>query len=59
MEGLTKRVYDFEMKAKRGRGMPCARLLDGFKQACNVRALELTDAKVMCMDRKQWMQWRT
>ena len=35
-------------------GRPCTSWLDGVKKACNTRALELSDAKVKCMDRDQW-----
>ena len=36
-----------------GRDRPCTRWLNGVEKACDARALELRDAKVMCMDREQ------
>ena len=47
-ERLTKRVYGSEVEGRRYGGRPFTRRLDGVKKACNVRSLELRDAKVTC-----------
>ena len=42
------------MDGRRTVGRPCTRWLDGNREACSARSLELRDAKVKCMDREQW-----
>ena len=34
------------MEGRRGRGVPCYKWLSGVKKYCNVKSLELRDAKV-------------
>ena len=50
-ERITKRVYELTVKARRERGRPYTRRLDGGKRACNARLLDLRGAKVKCTDR--------
>ena len=35
------------------KGRTCTRWFGGVKKACNARLLELSDAKVMCIEREQ------
>ena len=53
-EPLTERACNCEVEGRRVRGRPCTRGLDRVKKVCNAWSLELSDAKVMCLEREQW-----
>ena len=53
-ELLTQIVYKTDVERRRDRGRPCKSWLDGVKKECSARSLELSDAKVMCMNRQHW-----
>ena len=50
---LSQRVCVFEVEGSGDRGRPCMRWLDRVEKACYVWSIELSDAKVMCMDTEQ------
>ena len=47
---VTKKVSESEVERRTDRGRPCTSCLNGVKNSYNARALELSDAKVMCID---------
>ena len=53
---MTKRAYESEVEGKDMR-MPRTRWLDGGKEAYNARSLDLREAKVKCIDTKQWREF--
>ena len=52
-ERVTKRVYENDVKGKRGSGKPYLGRLEVIKRACNVSSLELRKLKLKGLDREQ------
>lgn len=50
---LTERVYESEVDRRRVTGKSCTRWLKGVQKTYNARLMELSDVKMMCMDRDQ------
>ena len=53
---LTKIIKEVEVKSIRERGRLCTRWLKGVKEAQNVTALKLRDAKMICIDEEIWRE---
>ena len=53
-EWLARKVYESEVEGRKNRGMLYMKWVNGVEKLCIAMSLELRDAKVKCMDRKQW-----
>ena len=47
-----KKLFRSEVEEGRDRGSPCTIWLDGVKEECNARSTELSNSKMLCLDRE-------